>query len=441
MSSAARKPRTKKIAVQTHSAFAHLAAAETALTHILPMTQPADAVLNHYFRSHPNLGQHDRQFIAQTVFGVLRRRIGLEYHTGADTPRRLLFTYLNRVQGMSLRQLEPLLGNDDAQWAAALKARPERTVPLYVNAELPEWLVAMLATAMPEDEILALGRALQQPAPLDLRVNSLIGARDKIIQQLAIEGLAVKPTPFAPLGIRVDGNPALGRNPLFTSGRIEVQDEGSQLLCYLLAPKRREMVVDFCAGAGGKTLALGALMQSQGRLYAFDINASRLNKLKPRLKRSGLSNVHPQLLVNENDIKVKRLAGKIDRVLVDAPCSGSGTLRRNPDLKWRQSEAGIAELAEKQRRILTAAAALVKPGGRLVYATCSFLRAENQDIVAAFLAAHPQFRLVPANAVLAQQHIALDTGEYLQLFPQQHGCDGFFAAVMERGAGLTASVN
>jgi 16S rRNA (cytosine967-C5)-methyltransferase len=431
--SAVRKPHTKKLLVQSNPAFAQFAAAETALARVLTMTQPADAVLNQFFRANPHLGQHDRQLIAQTVFDVLRRRIGLEYHTGADSPRRLLFAYLNRVQGMSLRQLEPLLGNDDAQWAAAFKARDDQPAPLYVTAELPPWLVAMLAADMPDAEILALGRALQQPAPLDLRVNSIAPTtRDKVMQQLAIEGLAVQPTPFAPLGIRVDGNPALGRNPLFTSGRIEVQDEGSQLLCYLVAPKRREMVVDFCAGAGGKTLALGALMQSQGRLYAFDVNLSRLNKLKPRLKRSGLSNVHPQLLTNENDIKVKRLAGKIDRVLVDAPCSGFGTLRRNPDLKWRQNEAGIAELADKQRRILTAAAALLKPGGRLVYATCSFLRAENQDVVAAFLDAHPQFNRVPANAALAQQHIALDTGEYLQLYPHRHGCDGFFAAVLER---------
>ena len=434
MPSPIRKSRTKKHAVQTNSAFAHLAAAETALTHILPMTQPADAVLYRYFRAHPELGQHDRQFIAETVFGTLRRRIGLEYQTGADTPRRLLFAYLNRVQGMSLRQLEPLLGNENAQWAAALKTRPDIDTPLYVQAELPEWLVAALVPDMPADEILALGRSMQQPAPLDLRVNSLIAARDKVMPQLAFEGFAVQPTPYAPLGIRIEGNPALGRNPLFTSGRIEVQDEGSQLLCYLLAPKRREMVVDFCAGAGGKTLALGAQMQSQGRLYAFDVSESRLNKLKPRLKRSGLSNVHPQLLVNENDIKVKRLAGKIDRVLVDAPCSGIGTLRRNPDLKWRQNAAGIIELTAKQGRILAAAAALVKPGGRLVYATCSFLRAENQDVVAAFLAAHPQFHLLPAREVLAQQNIALDTGDYLQLYPHRHGCDGFFAAALMRAA-------
>jgi 16S rRNA (cytosine967-C5)-methyltransferase len=411
---------------------AQLAAAEEALAHILPMTQPADAVLSGYFRAHPRLGQHDRAFIAETVFGVLRRRYALEHHTAAATPRRLLLAYLNRIQGMSLRQLEPLIGRDDAQWAAALKAQPDNAPPLNVAAELPQWLVAMLAAELPEDEILALGRALQQPAPLDLRVNSLLTTRDEVLAQLASDGIAAHPMPYSPLGIRLEAKPALNRHPLFTSGKIEVQDEGSQLLCYLLAPKRREMVADFCAGAGGKTLALGALMQSQGRLYAFDVSESRLNKLKPRLKRSGLSNVHPQLLANENDIRVKRLAGRIDRVLIDAPCSGFGTLRRNPDLKWRQHESDIAELSAKQRAILNAAAQLLKPGGRLVYATCSFLRAENQDVVAAFLAAHPQFTLLSANNILKQQHIPLDTGEFLQLYPHRHGCDGFFAAVMNR---------
>ncbi len=395
------------------------------------MTQPADTVLSRYFRAHPQLGQQDRAFIAETVFGVLRRRYGLEHPTGAGTPRQLLIAYLNRIEGMSLRQLEPLLSRSDAQWAAALKLRPASAPPLHVAAELPPWLVAMLAAELSESEILALGRALQQPAPLDLRVNPLLATRDEVVARLAASGIAAQPTPYSPLGIRVAGKPALNRHALFTSGKIEVQDEGSQLLCYLTAPKRREMVADFCAGAGGKTLLLGALMQSQGRLYAFDVSQPRLDKLKPRLRRSQLSNVYPLLLQNENDIRVKRLAGKLDCVLVDAPCSGFGTLRRNPDLKWRQSEAGIAELAAKQRAIVAAAATLVKPGGRLVYATCSFLRAENQNIVADFLAARLGFALLPANEVLAQQRIALDTGEFLQLYPHRHGCDGFFAAVLQ----------
>ena len=411
-------------------AASQLAAAETVLARVLTMTQPADAVLSSYFRAERRLGQTERAFIAETVFGVLRRRYGLEYQTGAHTARQLLLAYFNRIEGMSLRQLEPLLTPEDTRWAASLKS-PAAAPPLHVVAELPEWLTSMLTPEMPEEEILALGRALQKSAPLDLRVNTLLATRAEVIKQFAAEGLAAHETPYSPLGIRLETKPALSRHPLFLSGKVEVQDEGSQILCHLLAPKRREMVVDFCAGAGGKTLLLGALMQSLGRLYAFDISDSRLNKFKPRLKRSGLSNVHPQLLHNENDIKVKRLAGKIDRVLVDAPCSGFGTLRRNPDLKWRQSQQGVAELVHKQSTILNAAAQLVKPGGRLVYATCSFLRAENQDVVAAFLDTHPTFHVLPANEILNHQHLVLDTGEFLQLYPHRHNCDGFFAAALE----------
>jgi 16S rRNA (cytosine967-C5)-methyltransferase len=212
-----------------------------------------------------------------------------------------------------------------------------------------------------------------------------------------------------------------------------VQDEGSQLLGFLLEPKRGEMVVDFCAGAGGKTLLLGALMRNTGRLYAFDVSDKRLANLKPRLARSGLSNVHPARIEHERDQKIKRLAGKADRVLVDAPCSGLGTLRRNPDLKWRQDETSVAELTVKQAAILDAAATLVRPGGRLVYATCSLLSAENDDIVAAFLEKHPDFSLLPASAVLGKQGIACE-GDVLRLLPHKHNTDGFFAAALERKA-------
>ena len=192
------------------------------------------------------------------------------------------------------------------------------------------------------------------------------------------------------------------------------------------------MVVDFCAGAGGKTLLLGAMMRSQGRLYAFDISLSRLTKLKPRLARSGLSNVHPVRITDERDVHVKRLAGKIDRVLVDAPCSGFGTLRRNPDLKWRHQPSDIDELAAKQARILASAATLVKPGGRIVYATCSVLTEENDAVVDGFLATHPDFEPVDAAAELARAGIPLDTRDRLRLLPHLHGCDGFFAAVLKR---------
>ncbi len=219
---------------------------------------------------------------------------------------------------------------------------------------------------------------------------------------------------------------------MFKDGAIEVQDEGSQILAQIVGAKRGEMVVDFCAGAGGKTLALGAAMRNTGRLYAFDVSEKRLGKLKPRLARSGLSNVHPVQIAHENDAKIKRLAGKIDRVLVDAPCSGLGTLRRNPDVKWRQTPQGLIELNAKQAAILAGAARLVKAGGRLVYATCSILDEENEAIVTQFLAAHEDFVLVPMKDVLVEQKIALDMSDYLKLAPHTHQTDGFFAAVLER---------
>jgi 16S rRNA (cytosine967-C5)-methyltransferase len=232
--------------------------------------------------------------------------------------------------------------------------------------------------------------------------------------------------------LRVCGNPAINREPLFLDGLVEVQDEGSQLVGYLMAPRRHELVVDFCAGAGGKSLMLGAMMHGRGRVYAFDVSGPRLGRLGPRLKRSGLSNLHPQLLKSEHDSKVKRLAGKIDRVLVDAPCSGLGTIRRNPDLKWRQSADAVKELQQKQTSILSAASTLVKPGGRLVYATCSVLREENEDIVGNFLDAHPGFKSLNCEDILRQQGIDLDVRQTLRLWPHVHGTDGFFGAVLER---------
>jgi 16S rRNA (cytosine967-C5)-methyltransferase len=195
------------------------------------------------------------------------------------------------------------------------------------------------------------------------------------------------------------------------------------------------MVVDFCAGAGGKTLLLGAMMRSTGRLYALDVAEKRLAKLKPRVARAGLSNVHPILIANENDIRVKRLAGKVDRVLVDAPCSGLGTLRRNPDLKWRQTPESIAELTQKQAAILAAAARLLKPGGRLVYATCSILSEENEAIVDDFLSSHPEFLRLSAADILADQGIRIEginTTADFHLSPPLHSTDGFFAAVLQR---------
>jgi tRNA and rRNA cytosine-C5-methylases len=230
--------------------------------------------------------------------------------------------------------------------------------------------------------------------------------RADVQKELAKAAIKSVATPYSPWGLRIEGKPALTKLDAFTRGAIEVQDEGSQLLALLLDAKRGEMVVDFCAGAGGKTLAIGATMRSTGRLYAFDVSAHRLDALKPRLARSGLSNVHPAAIAHERDERIKRLAGKMDRVLVDAPCSGLGTLRRNPDLKWRQSAKSVQELVAKQTAILDSAARLLKPGGRLVYATCSILPQENEAIAEAFSAAHPDFEMLDAGELLEQLKVA-----------------------------------
>ena len=407
-------------------------AAAEALGLVLKFEHPADAMLSNYFKQHAALGQHDRAFVAEAVFGILRHKRTLDFLTDNGNTHSLLLAWLARFSSSSMRELAPRLQPAEAQAVAAYKAISCDALPAPVRAELPDWVYERLAAQLPESEILTLGRTLQQAAPLDLRVNTVRGNRESALQALAASGLDAAPTPYSPIGVRIVGKPAINRHPLFLDGTLEVQDEGSQLVGYLLAPRRHDLAVDFCAGAGGKTLMLGAMMNSQGRLYAFDVSPARLARLKPRLKRSGLSNLHPHVLAHEHDQKVKRLAGKIDRVLVDAPCSGLGTLRRNPDLKWRQSPAGVAEMRIKQKRILAAAATLVKPGGRLVYATCSLLTEESEDIVADFLAGNPAFRSLNCNQLLAQQGIALDTGDEMRLWPHVHGTDGFFAAALER---------
>ena len=409
-------------------------AATAAVDLALPMVHPADAVLRNFFGANRALGQRDRAFIAETVFSVLRHKRLLEQLVAQPTPRKLVCAALIKLQGYSLGQLETFLKAGDRDWALGLKTANMETFPAAVRLSLPDWLYDRLVAESSEQEAAAFGRAMLGTAPLDLRVNTLLADREQVLRELRAGGFDAEPTRFSPVGIRVAGKPAINRHALFSGGAIEVQDEGSQLLGYLVAPKRREMVVDFCAGAGGKTLLMGALMQSQGRLYALDVSEKRLKNLAPRLKRSGLSNVHPQIISTENDIKVKRLAGKIDRVLVDAPCSGLGTLRRNPDLKWRQSAQAIDELAVKQRSILYAAATLLKPGGRLVYATCSVLAQENRDVVEEFLRSHPGFRQVDCGQVLDESHIALESKDYLELRPQLHETDAFFAAVLQRQA-------
>jgi 16S rRNA (cytosine967-C5)-methyltransferase len=402
------------------------------LREVLRFTGPADAILSRYFRDHPKLGSRERNAVAEGVYAVLRNKlVYASFSESGHGPamRRLALLGLADANGVDALGG---LSEEEAEWLKRIAQIDRKSLPAALRANFPQWLYDKLVARIGEERTLELAEALNRPAPLDLRVNALKAKREDVIAELASAPIACEPTPYAPLGIRIMKKPALQNLPLFQSGAIEVQDEGSQLLSHVVAPRRGEMVVDFCAGAGGKTLALGAAMRNTGRLYAFDVSEKRLSKLKPRLARSGLSNVHPVLIAHENDTKVKRLAGKADRVLVDAPCSGLGTLRRNPDMKWRQTPESVAELTAKQTSILAGAARLVKPGGRLVYATCSLLDEENEAIVSEFVASHADFNLVPMKDVLSEQKISLEMQDYLKLVPDLHQTDGFFAAVLER---------
>ena len=409
-----------------------LSSATAALEEMLRFSGPADQVLSRHFRAHRQLGQQERAFIAEASFAVLRRKRSLEAAAGSAAPGALLAATLLRVLGFSGRSLEGLVDKALLARIHGAKAAPRAPLPDAVRADLPDWVWERLGAQYGGDEAMRIAQGLLNAAPLDLRVNLARIGREEALERLAKDGIEGSPTPHSPAGIRLAGKPAINRHPMFEEGLVEVQDEGSQLLAWLLAPRRGEMVADYCAGAGGKTLAICMLMRGAGRVYAMDVSAKRLAALAPRAARAGVSSIHPMVLDGDNDSRVKRLAGKIDRVLVDAPCSGFGTLRRNPDLKWRHGPQAVAELAAKQLRILGAAARLVKPGGRLVYATCSILQEENEAVTAAFQGAHPEYALLSCKALLAAQNIQLDTGEQLRLWPHRQGTDGFFAATFQK---------
>ena len=405
----------------------------------LTFEHPADAVVSRFFRDNRGLGPRERATLAETVYTVLRKKLLFDHLAPSGSgpkERRLAILGFHGPRDF----LKSALTEQEKNWLDQCDAINPADLMERHRHNLPEWLVQPLKDQL-GDEFWPLAESMAQNAPLDLRVNVLKEKRADVQKELARAAIKSVATPYSPWGLRIEGKPALTKLDAFTRGAIEVQDEGSQLLALLLDAKRGEMVVDFCAGAGGKTLAIGATMRSTGRLYAFDVSAHRLDALKPRMARSGLSNIHPAAIAHERDERIKRLACKIDRVLVDAPCSGLGTLRRNPDLKWRQSAKAVQELVVKQAAILDSAARLLKPGGRLVYATCSILPQENEAIAEAFTAAHPDFVPLDAGEVLGQlkveQAASLCSGgetgtAYLRMWPHRHQTDGFFAAVWTR---------
>ena len=402
---------------------------------VMRLDAPADGIVSAFFRQHRGLGPRERHALAETTYNLLRQRLLFQHlaHSGSGTLERRLAILAWQGHDTTLRGA---LRDHEPAWLAQMCAIDRSSLPEKLRHNLPDWLAGALREQL-GDGFWPLAVSLNEPAPLDIRVNTHKAKRDEVCETLDAAGIASQATPFSPWGLRLQGKPALNKLGLFIDGRIEVQDEGSQLLALLTDAKRGEMVVDFCAGAGGKTLALGAAMRNTGRLYAFDVSGHRLEALKPRLARSGLSNVHPAQIAHERDDRIKRLSGKIDRVLIDAPCSGLGTLRRNPDLKWRQSPKSVSELQVKQTAILAGAAKLLKPGGRLVYATCSLLAAENEVVAEAFTAERAaDFEALPLLELLKAARIdraqELISGPYLRLWPHVHQTDGFFAAVWQK---------
>jgi len=398
---------------------------------------PADRQLSMFFKNNRHLGSHDRANLSELYYGVIRNRRYLIENISEENPRKLVLIYMSLVLGKSIRELSNFVDDQDLTWLKEQKANKTNIEGWASKLSMPDWIWENLLEQYGEQSAISLAKSLLTPANLNLRVNLLKEKNiSKVIDDLIISFPDLKDkiskTNLSPICISLPRGTSIQRDSLFLEGIIEVQDEGSQILSFLVNPKRGTMVADFCAGAGGKTLALSAIMKNTGRLYAFDVSDNRLSNLKKRLKRSGASNIMSHKIMHENDTKIKRLREKFDKVLVDAPCTGLGTLRRNPDLKWKHSLKSVEQLNLKQKLIINAASKLCKVGGHLIYATCSLLEQENELIVENFLLENKNFRVFPPEPILIKYDIPLKSDKYIKLRPDEHKTDGFFAAILER---------
>jgi len=431
---------------------ASVQAAIDLLTQIAGADRPADQVAAEYWRSHRYIGAKDRRAVSDLVYGVIRRRAALGWwldraRAGNLEPgRSQIIAALILIEGWSAERIDGAF--DGARHHPKPMTPAERALaralaghtidhpaqPDWVRFEVPEWLLPKLAAAFGHRLARELA-ALQGEAPLDLRVNALKASREKALAVLKADRLLAEPTPLSPIGLRLSVRAPIAATRAYRQGLIEVQDEGSQLIALLTDARPGQRVCDFCAGAGGKTLALAAAMGNKGHLVGLDVRTGRIARAALRLRRAGVHNVTRRLIASHRDPWVKHHRESFDRVLVDAPCTGCGTWRRNPDAKWRIGPEDASELVSLQAAILASAARLVRQGGRLVYATCSLLPEENADQVTRFLAAHPEFRLTPVTevwtAVIGGACPA--SGATLTLTPAVHATDGFFVAILERG--------
>ena len=427
-------------------------AAAVELLSIIQAGGAADRRTAAFFRNRRFAGSKDRSAITEQVYAVLRRQGELVWRLGKAgsvvSPRSLLIAAL--ADDHQPEVLAPLFDGSpfglapldaaEQNLAAKLVAEKGEAEPDWVRGAYPEWLDAELRDRF-GDAVVVEMQALLARAPVDLRVNRLKGTRADAIAALAAIGVAAQPTPYSPLGLRLEARADLARHAVFQTGLIEPQDEGSQLVAFLVGARARMQVVDLCAGAGGKSLALAAEMENRGQIYACDSDARRLGRLSPRLERAGARNVQVHRLEGAGDKLLASLAGKVDRVLLDVPCSGIGAWRRHPEARWQLTPAELHRDQALQAALLEEAAPLVKPGGRIIYATCSLLPSENERQVQAFLGRHATFALVPVGSAWGESEgvVAPEGSDtYLRLTPQRHGTDGFFAAILQR-SGLTAA--
>jgi 16S rRNA (cytosine967-C5)-methyltransferase len=420
--------------------------------------RPADLVSNAYFRTRRFIGSGDRRAVSERVWGIMRRWGQLRWwlkrtgHPAAEDrsalARGIVSADLMLVDGLTLADAEAMFDGgryrphplDDNERRALRQMErhslPHPEQPDWVRLNVQEWVAPHLKEAYGE----AWGReiaALETPPPVDLRVNRLKATVEEAREALRREGIETEPMRYAANGLRLKRRLSVVAGEAFQNGLVEVQDEGSQLVAGLVDAQPGMSIADYCAGAGGKTLAIAALMNNKGRVVAMDVLESRLDRSAQRLRRAGAHNVERRALDGDNRKWLKRQAGAFDRVLVDVPCTGTGTWRRNPDARWTLRPEDLAELVPKQAAILDAAQRLVKPGGGLVYATCSVLPAENERQVEAFLERHPDFAVVPVadvwqDAQGSEAPAEIASGPYLRLSPLRHGTDGFFAATLVR---------
>ncbi|HYB11206.1 MAG TPA: RsmB/NOP family class I SAM-dependent RNA methyltransferase [Alphaproteobacteria bacterium] len=431
---------------------ARIEAAIELLRSIEGPARPADQAASEYFRAHRYIGSKDRRAVSDLFYGIVRRRAALDWwlaRSGAsdlEPQRARAIAALVLVEGWTADDFTA--GFDGVRYhpkalspaeRALVRALQKHTLdhpgqPDWVRLEVPEWLIERLRPLFGERLERELA-ALQEEAPFDLRVNRLKATREEALSALEAEGIAAEPSPISPIGLRLAVRIAIANSKAFREGLVEVQDEGSQIVALLTDARAGMRVCDFCAGAGGKTLTLAAQMKNQGQITALDVRESRLARAAQRLRRAGVHNVTRRVLASQRDPWVKHHKESFDRVFIDAPCTGCGTWRRNPDAKWRIEPSDIAELAALQADILDSSARLVRRGGRLVYATCSLLPEENEAQVVRFLASHDSFRHLPVEEIwpAAIGGRCPSFGPNLQLTPASHGTDGFFAAIFERG--------